>query len=223
MIKAIPTKYSGITFRSRLEARWAVFFDALGIEWEYEAEGYEIEYGNGNVYYLPDFRLKNVQFERDNTLHDVHVEVKGCDDRLRADGNKIYCAIDFAMTPVSSGLLLLGPVPKPPEFAEMVYHQILYHRKGVEAALVAFHQALRLDRPSEWVASWRLRLSPDQWEIDFSSCDLPDCSVEAAIHYQTWKQDGKTRGSYPDENLVKAYSAARGARFEHGHSGAFKA
>jgi len=33
-----PTKYAGITFRSRLEARWAVFFDALGISWEYEPE-----------------------------------------------------------------------------------------------------------------------------------------------------------------------------------------
>ena len=32
--KAIETKYKGFRFRSRLEARWAVFFDALGIEWE---------------------------------------------------------------------------------------------------------------------------------------------------------------------------------------------
>ncbi len=42
---ALPTKYAGITFRSRLEARWAVFFDTLGIEWEYEPQGYKI--GNG--------------------------------------------------------------------------------------------------------------------------------------------------------------------------------
>jgi hypothetical protein len=38
----IPTMYKGIQFRSRLEARWAVFFDTLGIEWEYETQGYEI-------------------------------------------------------------------------------------------------------------------------------------------------------------------------------------
>ena len=38
----IPTMYKGIKFRSRLEARWAVFFDTLGIEWEYEPQGYEI-------------------------------------------------------------------------------------------------------------------------------------------------------------------------------------
>ena len=30
-IKAIETYYKGYRFRSRLEARWAVFFDAAGI------------------------------------------------------------------------------------------------------------------------------------------------------------------------------------------------
>lgn len=53
-LEAIPTKYKGYTFRSRLEARWAVFFDALGIKWEYEAEGYKLSDG---AYYLPDFWL----------------------------------------------------------------------------------------------------------------------------------------------------------------------
>ena len=31
-IKAIETIYNGYKFRSRLEARWAVFFDEAGIE-----------------------------------------------------------------------------------------------------------------------------------------------------------------------------------------------
>ena len=54
-IKAIETVYKGYRFRSRLEARWAVFFDALGIEWEYEKEGYDLgEFG----WYLPDFEIK---------------------------------------------------------------------------------------------------------------------------------------------------------------------
>lgn len=35
-IKAIPTTYAGVRFRSRLEARWAAFFDLCGIKWEYE-------------------------------------------------------------------------------------------------------------------------------------------------------------------------------------------
>lgn len=45
MIKAIETKYKGYRFRSRLEARWAVFFDALGVRWEYEIEGFEKDVG----------------------------------------------------------------------------------------------------------------------------------------------------------------------------------
>ena len=35
-IKAIPTRYAGVQFRSRLEARWAAFFDLVGWKWEYE-------------------------------------------------------------------------------------------------------------------------------------------------------------------------------------------
>lgn len=53
MLKAIPTTYAGVTFRSRLEARWAVFYDTLGIRWFYEHEGYDL---NG-TWYLPDFWL----------------------------------------------------------------------------------------------------------------------------------------------------------------------
>jgi len=55
MIKAIETRYKGYRFRSRLEARWAVFFDALGIEWEYEPEGFDL---GPSGWYLPDFYLK---------------------------------------------------------------------------------------------------------------------------------------------------------------------
>jgi hypothetical protein len=54
MLKAIETRYKGYRFRSRLEARWAVFFDALGVVWEYEPEGYDL--GEAG-WYLPDFRL----------------------------------------------------------------------------------------------------------------------------------------------------------------------
>jgi len=38
-IAAIETRYRGYRFRCRLEARWAVFFDAAGVEWSYEDEG----------------------------------------------------------------------------------------------------------------------------------------------------------------------------------------
>jgi hypothetical protein len=51
--KSIQTEYQGILFRSRAEARWAVFLNALGVRWEYEREGYDL---NG-IRYLPDFWL----------------------------------------------------------------------------------------------------------------------------------------------------------------------
>lgn len=50
-IKAIETLYKGCRFRSRLEARWAVFLDVLGLEWEYEKEGFDLD----GDWYLPDF------------------------------------------------------------------------------------------------------------------------------------------------------------------------
>lgn len=64
IIKAIETKYKGYKFRSRLEAKWAVFFDNAKIKYEYEPEGYEDENGKR---YLPDFYLPEF---------DAHVEVK---------------------------------------------------------------------------------------------------------------------------------------------------
>jgi hypothetical protein len=67
-VKPIETVYNGCRFRSRLEARWAVFFDALSIEWEYEPEGFDL--GNGK-WYLPDFFLP-----RFNTKNGTWVEIK---------------------------------------------------------------------------------------------------------------------------------------------------
>jgi hypothetical protein len=53
-IRAVDTIYNGHFFRSRLEARWAVFFNALGLAWEYEAETFDVD----GVWYLPDFKLQ---------------------------------------------------------------------------------------------------------------------------------------------------------------------
>ena len=53
----IPTRYKGYNFRSRTEARWAVYFDAIGCDWEYEPEGFILQDGSK---YLPDFYLKSV-------------------------------------------------------------------------------------------------------------------------------------------------------------------
>lgn len=87
-LKPIETVWHGCRFRSRLEARWAVFFEALGIEWEYEQEGFELEDG---TFYLPDFLLHGIvgrngdgyllcsdDYDRSNAVSgDLYVEVKG--------------------------------------------------------------------------------------------------------------------------------------------------
>jgi hypothetical protein len=36
----IETWYASCRFRSRLEARWAVFFDTLRLVWHYEPQGF---------------------------------------------------------------------------------------------------------------------------------------------------------------------------------------
>ena len=50
----VRQQYNGVQFRSRLEARWAVWFDAMGIPYVYEPEG--VVLWRGGVY-LPDFYL----------------------------------------------------------------------------------------------------------------------------------------------------------------------
>jgi ribosomal protein S27AE len=57
-MKAIQTSYSGYLFRSRLEARWGVWFGAVGLQWEYEPEGFALPDG---ARYLPDFRVYTPQ------------------------------------------------------------------------------------------------------------------------------------------------------------------
>jgi hypothetical protein len=64
--RPIETTYKGYRFRSRLEARWAVFFDVLGVRWEYEKEGFDL--GRAAGWFLPDFWMPDMR---------VWVEIKG--------------------------------------------------------------------------------------------------------------------------------------------------
>lgn len=48
-----PTKFGGVDFKSRLEAKWALFFKEWGIRWEYEP----VRFTDGDMIYTPDFRL----------------------------------------------------------------------------------------------------------------------------------------------------------------------
>jgi len=53
-MKAIETEYNGILFRSRLEARWAIFFDACKLDWVYEPDCFVL---SNNQKYTPDFYI----------------------------------------------------------------------------------------------------------------------------------------------------------------------
>lgn len=97
-MKVIQTEYKGYLFRSRLEARWAVFFDACGVDWEYEPEGYDL--GNG-LRYLPDFLLHGVE---GRVTGDLYVEVKG--NMTEKDAEKIRRFHENGMP-----ILVVGRIP----------------------------------------------------------------------------------------------------------------
>lgn len=63
-MQILPTHFDGHRFRSRTEARWAAFFKAASIRYEYEPEGYRLRHG----WYLPDFFLPDIK---------TYVEIKG--------------------------------------------------------------------------------------------------------------------------------------------------
>lgn len=67
MFHSKETKYNGYNFRSRAEARWAIFFDAFGIKYHYEYQDFILEDG---IRYLPDFWLPEF-------MGGCHAEVKG--------------------------------------------------------------------------------------------------------------------------------------------------
>lgn len=117
MIKAIETEYNGYRFRSRLEARWAVFFDRAGIKYQYEVEGFEAVWAEGTYdeekqeptviekkfRYLPDFYLPDF---------DLWVEVKPNKEMLLEDSEKICaCLLGDTQLSNSKGLIILGQIP----------------------------------------------------------------------------------------------------------------
>lgn len=107
--RPIETWYRGHRFRSRLEARWAVFFDRLEIPFQYESQGFTVD---GHPY-LPDFLLTDCG---------TWVEVKGAEDEL--DHELMLAAA--ARLPEKGckqdrgpRLLILGPIPDAPEFGDL--------------------------------------------------------------------------------------------------------
>ena len=151
-IKAVETQYKGYRFRSRLEARWAVFFDALGIDWQYEKEGYDLrELG----YYLPDFYLTN---------YDIWVEVKPEEwDRTR-DAKKAWTFANQGHTvlwacgvPARESYLIMRADPESP------HHNLVQH-----AWLMPWYLSELL---TDWGKEDRKHLTP---QIDVPPGTFPD-------------------------------------------------
>ena len=95
MIKAIETEYNGYKFRSRLEARWAVFFDYLGISYEYEPEGFQMD---DTTCYLPDFYIPE---------WDAYIEVKGNRPNVANELKKTVKFVNHSLNRV----LILSDIP----------------------------------------------------------------------------------------------------------------
>jgi hypothetical protein len=102
-IKAIETVYEGYRFRSRLEARWAVFFDSVGWRWSYEDEGYKFPDG---TCYLPDFYLLD---------YGLFIEIKGQEPTQKERAKAINMKKGG-----KSVLMIMGP----PWEVENFYHAI---------------------------------------------------------------------------------------------------
>jgi hypothetical protein len=192
-IQAIQTNYKGYRFRSRLEARWAVFFDALGIEWEYEKEGYKLSDGS---YYLPDFWLPNekmwVEIKPENTNEENLKKYY----RFRDD--MIYCKDSN----VASGSILATGLP-----GEKYVNLYCFQLKDSSAGEVEYRA---------WIVcvskEKRLQFLSRDWSgcgDNYSSCfnmhwldifPIPDKAVEVPIFPHVWK----------------AAEEAKSKRFEHG-------
>jgi len=104
-IQPIPTRYAGCRFRSRLEARWAVFFNELEIKWEYEAEGYDL--GPPHGWYLPDFKLVHEWPVIKGTTTYIEIKPSGLDDTEIKQA--LSRCITLGQKLERSTILLVGP------------------------------------------------------------------------------------------------------------------
>lgn len=191
MIKAIPTEYKGYRFRSRLEARWAVFFDACGVEWEYEPEGFDL--GNG-TYYLPDFLLHGVG---GRAAGDLYIEVKG--NMTMEDARKIKLfARHGSLNADDDGkfdpaILVVGKIPDG-ETAHVITHNI---------SQSAYNP-----------------LPGGLYQFNFETIDGDNFAAHPGVNrngrFELFGDDSSYLWYMDPRATARAYRLARQARFEHG-------
>lgn len=201
--KPIETLYNGYRFWSRLEARWAVFFDAAGISYQYEPEGYV---GYLGIPYLPDFYLPDL---------DVYAEVKGTDAQLQKDAEKICNAIDFNATPISRGLILLGEMPNA-DTDQLPIFPLLFWGEGVLHTDCLFDiwngaaSLARGDRDDERSAAYEMTEDVHYvWE--------PSDSSPVTVKPRYIYADSLPICTDPGY-INRCYEIARQARFEYGET-----
>lgn len=105
MIKSHPTSYAGTMFRSRLEAKWAAFFDLLGWQWQYEpidlngwTPDFAIQGQEGPTY----VEVKPIEWTGDHDANNRQV-------RGQADLQKVFAY--FRSTETPREVLVLGTAP----------------------------------------------------------------------------------------------------------------
>jgi hypothetical protein len=188
--KPIETKYKGHRFRSRLEARWAVFFDALGIPYEYEPEGYSL----GRLgRYLPDFWLPEQQ---------AWVEIKRREP-TEVEESRMAKLASFTE---QRGFIFCGSIPKP-EGHKLISDECPYSAYAFDWFSWDADEdvLLGLDMNYMWCECPECGQLDIQW---FGHGDRIPCGCAVK---ETHTADAP--------RLLEAYDAARSARFEHGERG----
>lgn len=220
-IKAKETIYNDLRFRSRLEARWAVFFDSLGIKYQYEPYNFGFTDFEGDKYgYVPDFYLP---------CHRKYVEVKGYDGMLKTDWYKISGCIDYNATDISEkGLLILGDIPSYSSlgFGNIPYFPHLIWDSGITFASAAFfvYPSSKVVRNVDIIVGadniFRKLFSPNfgiEGYTQFGE-DMPE-EITTECQYT----NSSVRSYNFSSGLLKeAYKRAKFARFEHGETPAPK-
>lgn len=106
-MRAIPTKYNGDQYRSRLEAKWAVFFNEWDIYTFYEYQAYHLDGPDMN--YWPDFWLPEWK---------LHLEVKGDPEQVTNWYNRSRW---FALAKESQQRVLVVTDIRPGSMARMYF------------------------------------------------------------------------------------------------------
>jgi hypothetical protein len=196
-IKPIQTRYRGYHFRSRLEARWAVFFDALCVEWEYEPEGFVLPDG---AHYLPDFR---VRFADGRT---AWFEVKPCGD---GSDPKLRQMQDAVGSPSAEGDFFAG---------RRVCHVAFGMGTVLGTEGSGAHSRVQVQFDAHEYPKW-LVIAFARWLHCESGDVAPVFETLRGDPYDYWARGKRLSGAGLYLDIRSAAEAARSARFEHGECG----